>query len=146
MEDPTFPGAIDAFRTAGGRILTVPVHHSEADVGMLAATISQSPVRAIYLMPTFHNPVGTVMPEPARRELARFSRVSGVPIIEDNTLAELALGCKPPPPLAAHARDAPITEQALLGGAARRLDPRPPIRDRPAWQAEGGRRPGHLTV
>jgi DNA-binding transcriptional MocR family regulator len=108
LEDPTFPGAIDAFRTAGGRILTVPVHHGGADVGLLAATISQSPVRAVYLMPTFHNPVGTVMPEPARRELARFSRVSGVPIIEDNTLAELALGCGPPPPLAAHARDAPV--------------------------------------
>ena len=108
LEDPTFPGAIDAFRTVGGRILTVPVHRGGAELGLLTATISQNSVRAVYLMPTFHNPVGTVMPEPARRALARFSRISGVPIIEDNTLGELALGRDPPPPLAAYARDAPI--------------------------------------
>jgi len=92
----------------------VPVHHRGADAGVLAATISQSPVRAVYLMPTFHNPVGTVMPESVRRELARFSRVSGVPIIEDNTLAELALGCEPPPPLAAYAGEAPISSIGSL--------------------------------
>lgn len=108
LEDPTFPGAIDAFRMVGGRILTVPVYQGGADVGLLAATISQSPVRAVYLMPSFHNPTGSVMAEPARRELVRLSRTSRVPIIEDNTLAELALGCEPPPPLGAHARHAPV--------------------------------------
>ena len=47
VEDPTFPGAIDAFRTAGGRILTVPVRQAGADAALLAATMSQAPVRAV---------------------------------------------------------------------------------------------------
>src|SRR5215470_7947644 len=114
LEDPTFPGAVDAFRTAGGRILSVPVHAAGADIGLIAATISENTVRAVYLMPTFHNPAGVVMPEPARRELARFSRAADVPIIEDNTLAELALGCEPPPPLAAYGRDAHIVSIGSL--------------------------------
>ena len=108
LEDPTFPGAVDAFRAAGGRILSVPLHAAGADMQVIAATLSESTVQAVYLMPTFHNPAGTVMPDTARRELARFGRARQVPIIEDNTLAELALGCEPPPPLAAYSRDAHI--------------------------------------
>jgi DNA-binding transcriptional MocR family regulator len=114
LEDPTFPGAVDAFRAAGGRILSVPVHAAGADVELIAATISESIVRAVYLMPTFHNPAGAVMPEAARRELARFGRASGVPIIEDITLAELTLGCEPPPPLGAYSRDAHIVSIGSL--------------------------------
>jgi DNA-binding transcriptional MocR family regulator len=113
LEDPTFPGAVDAFRAAGGRILSVPLHAAGADIELIAATISQSVVRAVYLMPTFHNPTGTVMPEAARRELARFCRASEVPIIEDNTLAEMALGGEPPP-LAAYGRDAHVVSIGLL--------------------------------
>lgn len=114
LEDPTFPGAVDAFRAAGARILSVPLNAGGADIGLVAATISQSAVRAVYLMPTFHNPTGTVMPAAARRELARFARASEVPVIDDNTLAELALGPEPPPPLAAYDRDAPIVSIGSL--------------------------------
>jgi DNA-binding transcriptional MocR family regulator len=114
VEDPTFPGAIDAFRTAGARILTVPVGEAGADAGLLAATITQSQVRAVYLMPTFHNPTGCVVPPQARRELARLCQISGIPFVEDNTLAELALGNEPPLPLAAYARDAPIASVGSL--------------------------------
>jgi DNA-binding transcriptional MocR family regulator len=116
VEDPTFPGAIDAFRTAGARILTVPVGQAGADAGLLAATVSQSPVRAVYLMPTFQNPTGCVAPAQARRELTRLCQVSGVPLIEDNTMADLALGSEPPPPLSAYARDAQI---ALVGSLSK---------------------------
>lgn len=114
LEDPSFPGAVDAFRAAGGRILSVPVHAAGADTELIAATISQSAVRAVYLMPTFHNPSGAVMPEAARRELARLGRASEVPIIEDTTLAELALGCEPPPPLAAYGRDTHVVSIGSL--------------------------------
>src|SRR5215813_3952374 len=114
LEDPTFPGAVDAFRAVGARILSVPVHAAGADIGLVAATISQSTVRAVYLMPTFHNPTGAVMPEAARRELARFSRASGVPVIEDTTLTELALGCEPPPPLAAYDHDTHVVSIGSL--------------------------------
>jgi DNA-binding transcriptional MocR family regulator len=108
LEDPTFPGALDAFRAVGSRILSVPVCDASTSVEIIASTISASPVRAVYVMPAFHNPTGAVMPEPARRELARLARSSGVTVIEDNTLAELTLGCAPPLPLAAYGRRAPI--------------------------------------
>ena len=114
VEDPTFPGAIDAFRAAGGKILTVPVGRGGADPGVLAATLSQAAARLVYLMPTFQNPTGCVMPEQARREMARLCRISGIPVIEDNSLADLSLGCEPPLPLAAYARGAHITSVGSL--------------------------------
>jgi DNA-binding transcriptional MocR family regulator len=116
LEDPTFPGAIDAFRAVGGRILTVPAGQFNTSYAeSLAAAISQNPVRAVYLMPTFHNPVGCVLPEQVRREVARLGRASGVPLIEDDTLAELALNGEPAPlPVAAYARDAQIASIGSL--------------------------------
>jgi DNA-binding transcriptional MocR family regulator len=108
LEDPTFAGAIDAFRMAGARILTVPVREDGTDVAALAATLGASAVRAVYLMPTFHNPTGALVPEESRRRLAMLARSTGVPIIEDNTLAEISLSADPPPPIAAFARDAPV--------------------------------------
>lgn len=114
LEDPTFPGAIDAFRTAGARVLTVPVRDGGADVDLLRATLAASEVRAVYVMPTFHNPTGAVMPEGARRDLARLSRATGVPFVEDDVLAGLALGGEAPPPLAAFDRQAPIISLGSL--------------------------------
>jgi DNA-binding transcriptional MocR family regulator len=114
MEDPTFPGAVDAFQTAGARILSVPVYESGVDVDLLERTVVENRVRALYLMPTFHNPTGSVMPDKARRELARFARATEVPIVEDDTLAEIVLGPPPPPPLAAYARNATIVSIGSL--------------------------------
>jgi DNA-binding transcriptional MocR family regulator len=115
LEDPTFPGAIDAFRAAGGRIVTVPAGGGpDGYPEALARAISQNPVRAIYLMPTFHNPTGQVLPEPVRRDVARLGRATEVPVIEDDSLAELALDGDPPQPLAAHGRDAQIASVGSL--------------------------------
>ena len=114
MEDPTFPGAVDAFQTAGARILPVPVCESGAEVDLLERTVAEHRVRAVYLMPTFHNPTGSVMSDQARRKLVRFARATELPIVEDNSLAELVLGSPPPPPLAAYARNATIVSIGSL--------------------------------
>jgi DNA-binding transcriptional MocR family regulator len=108
VEDPTFPGAIDAFRTAGARILTVPVTAAGVDLDALAATLADHPVRAVYLMPSFHNPTGCVLPEAGRRRLAALARAHDVAVIEDDAVAELSLGDDAPAPVAAHAVGAPV--------------------------------------
>jgi DNA-binding transcriptional MocR family regulator len=56
-----------------------------------------------------------VLPEQVRREVVRLGRASGVPLIEDDTLAELALNGEPAPlPVAAYARDAQIASIGSL--------------------------------
>jgi DNA-binding transcriptional MocR family regulator len=106
-EDPTYIGAIDVLASAGARTLVVPSAADGLDLDRLRALLTLRP-RLLYLVPTFHNPTGSLMPESCRREIARLADELQVPVVEDNTLAELGLGAEPPPPIAALAKNAPI--------------------------------------
>src|SRR5262249_44251430 len=68
----------------------------------------------VYLMPTFQNPTGVVAPESHRRELARLATERGIPILEDDALANLDLGVRPPPPISSYAPAAPILSAGSL--------------------------------
>ena len=106
-EDPTYIGAIDVLVSAGARVLTVPGVAESLDLDRLRALLALRP-RLFYVVPTYHNPTGGLLPEPARREIARLAGELQVPVVEDNTLAELGLAGDPPPPIAALAGSAPI--------------------------------------
>jgi DNA-binding transcriptional MocR family regulator len=107
LEDPTYLGAIDAFALAGARVVSVPVGGEGADIGALGAATRSGPV-LVYLVPSFHNPTGTVMPERARRAVAELAESRGVVVVEDESLADLAFRDEPPPPIAAFARRASV--------------------------------------
>ncbi|MCX2971031.1 MULTISPECIES: aminotransferase-like domain-containing protein [Streptomyces] len=49
----------------------------------LAAAHRAAPLGAVYLQPTLHNPLGTVLSERRREDLARVVRAAGVPVVED---------------------------------------------------------------
>ncbi len=108
VEDPTYLGSIDIFAGLGARLATVPVGGDAAWVARLKELAKRSAPRLIYLMPTFQNPTGAVMPEACRRAVARLSRDMRIPILEDNTLADLSLGGPPPAPIAAFDVAAPV--------------------------------------
>jgi DNA-binding transcriptional MocR family regulator len=102
VEDPTFPGALDALYRAGARVLGVP-----AGVGLdpdrLEHVVRTHRPALVYLVPTHHNPTGLVMPAGHRRRAARLAAAHPDTLfVDDMTLAELPLGDHPvPPPLAA---------------------------------------------
>lgn len=118
VEDPTYFGALDAFRLAGARFASVPVGPRGADPALLRARIVASAPRLVYLSPTLQNPTGTVMPAAARERVAALALETGVPIVEDATLAELAFDGAVPKPLAAGAPDAPIVTIGSLSKVA----------------------------
>jgi DNA-binding transcriptional MocR family regulator len=64
--------------------------------------------RFAYLMPTFHNPTGAVMPERERREIAYLAAELQIPVVEDLTVADLALEDEPPPPIGAFQDEVPV--------------------------------------
>ena len=100
MENPSYIGAIDAFRTTGNRLIPIPVDGDGARVEVIGLLGTSAPVRLAYVIPTFQNPTGAVMPEPRRRELARLAGESGFLVVEDLT-PDLTLGVDSPPPIAA---------------------------------------------
>jgi DNA-binding transcriptional MocR family regulator len=117
-ESPTYPGALDALRTVGARLLTVPSGQAGMRTEDLAALLRRTEVRLVYVIPTFHNPTGAVLPAPARRVLADLAADTQVPILEDLTPAGVELGGeRPPPPVAAGARRGTV----LVAGSLSKL-------------------------
>jgi DNA-binding transcriptional MocR family regulator len=108
LEDPTYLGAIDAFTAFGARLEGVPSGPQGVQVEALRETVSSVAPRAVYLMPTAHNPTGSVLPEAARREVARIAEASATVWVEDLTLADLTLDGEAPAPLAAFAGGATV--------------------------------------
>jgi DNA-binding transcriptional MocR family regulator len=108
VEEPTYLGAIDVFASAGARLISVPVGRDGVRLDLFREALVGETPSLIYLMPTFHNPTGAVMPERNRREIVRMAEERQIPIIEDNTLADLDHGQPPPLPLGSFARTAPI--------------------------------------
>ncbi|MEV6556849.1 PLP-dependent aminotransferase family protein [Nocardia sp. NPDC051756] len=108
MESPSSPPALEAFRAEAAVIEGL----SPGLAGFAAAAREHRPALA-YVIPTFQNPTGSVLPPSIRRRLAETAATQGVPIIEDEVLAELGFpGFRTPPPLAAHS-DAVITVGSL---------------------------------
>lgn len=108
VEDPTYFGALDAFRTAGARLSTVPVSAGGVMPAALRDRIAATAARLVYLTPSCQNPTGAVMGTAARKEIARIAAETGTPMIDDRTMADLVLEGSPPPPLATYAPQAPI--------------------------------------
>jgi DNA-binding transcriptional MocR family regulator len=108
VEDPAYFGALDAFQAAGARIGSLPVGSTGVSPAILRDRIAATAARLVYLTPTFQNPTGAVMPRGARKEIARIAAEFAVPVIDDGTLAEMALDSAPPPPIAAHDPSGPV--------------------------------------
>lgn len=108
VEDPTYLSAIDVFTAAGLRLMPVPVGVQGVRPERLHEAMLEAAPRFAYVMPTFHNPTGAVMPERERREIAYLAQEAQVPIVEDLTVADLALDEEPPPPIGAFQGDVPV--------------------------------------
>jgi DNA-binding transcriptional MocR family regulator len=108
VEDPTYFGALDAFRTADARITTLAVEPEGVKPSVIRDRIKSTAARLVYLTPTFQNPTGSVMPVAARKDVGRIIAGSGIPLIDDGTLADLVLDGSTPPPLASYAPQAAI--------------------------------------
>jgi len=106
LEDPTYLGAIDAFTAFGARLEGVASGAQGVQVEALRESVARVSPRAVYLVPTGHNPTGSILPESARREVARIAEGSSSVWIEDLALSDLTLDGDPPAPLASFARSA----------------------------------------
>ncbi|HLJ08019.1 MAG TPA: PLP-dependent aminotransferase family protein [Acidimicrobiia bacterium] len=108
IENPSYPGVIDAAAGVGAQMVPIPVGADGARLGALADILATRSPRVVYLNPTFQNPTGCVMPDAARAEVARLVSRHQTVLIDDCAVVDLRTGAEPPPPIASHAPDAPI--------------------------------------
>nr|WP_237169970.1 PLP-dependent aminotransferase family protein [Pandoraea faecigallinarum] len=85
----TYPGFRMTASLAGLTLKPVPFAEGVPDLDALEATCRHHAVRAIYTMPTLHNPLGGVLNEAQRRRLVDIARRYDCLIVEDATYAYL---------------------------------------------------------
>jgi DNA-binding transcriptional MocR family regulator len=77
-------------------ILALPANAHGPDLDALQALCRRRPVRAVYSMPTLHNPLGWVMDLAQRERLVHIAQQHNLMIIEDAAYAFLAEDAPPP--------------------------------------------------
>ncbi|EIW8485972.1 aminotransferase-like domain-containing protein [Klebsiella pneumoniae] len=102
--------AVDALTYSGFKILAalyhlelaaIPCRPEGPDLRALHTLCQQRRVRAVYTMPTLHNPLGWVLNTGQRQALADLARQHDLVIIEDAAYARLV--SRPPPPVVSYA-------------------------------------------
>lgn len=89
VEEPTYAGALDLFRLYGLKIVGVPVDERGMQVEKLETLLQRSHPKLIYTIPNFHNPTGTCLSSPRRRQLLELADRYNVPVLEDDFVGDL---------------------------------------------------------
>jgi len=101
LEEPSFFGAIQIFRSAGAKVIGVPVDSQGMKTDILESLIQRYKPKFIYTLPTFQNPSGIVMSLERRYELLDLSYKYHIPIVEDDPYSDLRYAGKALPSLKA---------------------------------------------
>lgn len=89
IEAPTYAMLFPLIRFYGLEAVEIETTQTGFDVDALRAILQQQTVRFIYVIPTFHNPTGTTMPQSRREELLRLCVEHGIMLIEDSIEEEM---------------------------------------------------------
>ncbi|WP_114239886.1 PLP-dependent aminotransferase family protein [Dyella sp. C9] len=93
MEDPGYPGAHQAFHTAGAQLVPVPVDEDGLDVAQGARLAPDA--RAAYVSPSHQFPLGTTMSAARRMQLIDWAARNDAWIVEDDYDSEYRFGGRP---------------------------------------------------
>lgn len=90
VEEPSFVGALNAFRSYGAKLVGVPMEDDGMNIESLKKAIKETPnVKLIYTIPNFQNPSAITMSLEKRKALYEIAKENNVFIIEDNPYGEL---------------------------------------------------------
>ena len=93
MEEPGYPGARQAFQTAGARLLPAPV--DEEGISVTEIIRRDRDARAVYVTPSHQYPLGTTLSATRRMLLLNWAMRAGAWIIEDDYDSEYRFGSRP---------------------------------------------------
>lgn len=89
-EQPSFVGALNAFRSYGAALKGVPMQNDGMDLCALESILKADPrVKFIYTIPNFQNPTGITTSWEKRRGIYALAKQYGVLVLEDNPYGDL---------------------------------------------------------
>lgn len=107
LESPTYYLFMHAAAALHLRVITVPhIPHEGIDLVRLESVLRSHAIKALVIIPNFHNPTGSLLSISAKEKLVRLAERHNTLIIEDDVYGDLAFsGDRPPPLLALDRKD-----------------------------------------
>jgi len=125
VEGPTFLATIQCFRLYGAQLISAPVDAHGVDTEALEALIAEHKPKFVYLIPTFGNPSGALLPLARRRKVLELAVKYRTPIVEDDPYGDLYFGEAPPPSILALSQEVPGSRELIVhcGSLSKVLSP-----------------------
>ena len=108
MENPTYPGAVAAFRACGAKIIDIALNKEGIDLDDLEIKLKQFRPKLIYVMPNIQNPTGISYSRSTCRRLMGLARYYNAYVIEDDYISALHYGKTNPVPLKSYDSDSRV--------------------------------------
>jgi DNA-binding transcriptional MocR family regulator len=100
VESPASVAATFMMNSYGVKTVPLPTHPSEGiELGPLETAIREQGAKACWLMSNVQDPLGGIMPQKKKKDLAALLKRHRVPLIEDDVFAELYYGSERPSPI-----------------------------------------------
>jgi 2-aminoadipate transaminase len=103
-EEPTWSGAVAAFRQAGATALPIPVDDDGTNIAVLEETLARlrtegKRAKFLYVIPNFQNPTGVSTPLERRKRLVELAQEYDTVILEDDAYYDLRFSGDAIPPI-----------------------------------------------
>ena len=90
VESPTYYGFLKTIEGLGLKAVEISTHPRDGmDLDALAAALRRHKIAAVLCMPSFNNPLGSLMPDENRRRLVGLLARKEIPLIEDDVYGDL---------------------------------------------------------
>ena len=125
VEGPTFLATIQCFRLYGANLISAPIDAGGVQVDQLEKLIVEHKPKLVYIIPTFGNPSGAMMPLERRQKILQLAAQYKVLVVEDDPYGELYFDQPPPPSIMALSNSMPEARPylAYCGSFSKVLSP-----------------------
>lgn len=88
VEEPTYSGAIEVFKSKGAKIISIPMLDDGIDIGILKLKLEKIKPKLIYTMPNFQNPTGISYSLYKKKKLIELAEEYDFYILEDDFISD----------------------------------------------------------
>lgn len=88
VEEPSYAGAIDVFKSRGAKIVSIPMLDDGIDIGILKMKLEKFKPKFIYTMPNFQNPTGISYSTYKKKKLIELAKEHDFTILEDDFISD----------------------------------------------------------
>lgn len=92
VENPTYTGALTAFKSRGAKIIGIPINENGIDIKLLKEYIKIYNPKLLYIMTNFQSPTTFSYSEEIKNEIIKLSKENNFFIVEDDFLTDISFG------------------------------------------------------